>query len=464
MRLAFVYPPQEICPIAFTKKIYKHYSNVGAILPPLGIAYLAAILEKKHMVKVVEGNALRLNVNEVIAELRIFRPDILLFSMLTANFQSDLRWIKELKKHINAPIIVGGPQATLYPAEILTYHCIDFCVIGEGWETLPELIDCIETKGYFEGVKGIAYRKNGEVIVTGIRQSKVTINNVPFPSRHLLPNEKYSTILSKKRPITTMMSSEGCPFNCIYCSANPDVVFRDPLKVVDEMEQCTTKYGIREILFYDEIFSLDKKRAMVICEEILRRKLDISWSIRTRPDCVNESLIKLFAKAGCIRINYGFESGDPQILKILKRDIPIAIMRDAVRWTRKENIDAFGFFMIGSPGESKESIKKTIKLAKELDLDYVQFTKVTPSPHTELYRMVQEKIGGDFLRDYTLGKEDLENLKSVNLSISSDELIYWLKNAYQSFYFRPRYIVRTLMKVKSFKELKGIIGSACALI
>ena len=172
MRLAFVYPPQEVCSIAFTKKIHKHYSNTGAILPPLGIAYLAAILEKKHLIKVVEANALHLNVTEAIGELRTFRPDILLFSMQTVNFQSDLRWIKELKKHIHVPIIVGGPQATLYPAEILTYQCIDFCVIGEGWETLPELIGCIETKGSFEGVKGIAYRKNGEVIATGTRHDQ----------------------------------------------------------------------------------------------------------------------------------------------------------------------------------------------------------------------------------------------------------------------------------------------------
>lgn len=463
MRLVFVYPAQEVCPNMFTKEIYEYNSREGVVLPHLGIAYLAAILEKKHRVKIIDGNALRLNIDEVINQLKTFKPDLLLFSILTPNFQSNLNWIKEIKKQINIPVIVGGRQAGLYPDEVLSFDCIDFCVIGDGWETLPELIDCIGEEGDFRGIKGIAYKKNGKFVATESRQSKVTIDDVPFPARHLLPNRKYNIMFAKERPITAMMSSWGCPFHCIYCDADPKVVFRSPVKVVDEMEQCVNEYGTKEILFYDEIFSLDRKRVRVICEEILRRRLNITWSMRTRADCVDQSLIKLFAQAGCIRINYGVESGDPQILKILRRDMPLAKVKDAVRWTRREGIDVIGFFMIGSPGESRQSIRKTIRLAKDLNFDYVQFTKVTPAPNTELCRMMQKERGGDFWRDYTLGKEDLKNLKPVGLRLHPDELDYWLRKAYQSFYFRPGYILKTLMKVKSFKELKALIKSALAL-
>lgn len=463
MKLVFVYPPQEVCPMFFTERIYKQNSREGAVLPPLGIAYLASILEKRHIVKIIDANALGLTVGEVINQLKIIGPDILLFSLVTTNFRTNLGWIKAIKKHIDVPVIVGGPQATVYPAETLTFEEIDFCVVGEGWETLPELIDCL-SNGNYKNVKGIALRENNKITITETRCTKLTINDVGFPARHLLPNKNYTTILSKKSPITAMMSSSGCPFNCIYCGHNHNVVFRDPLKVVDEMEECLTKYKIREILFYDEIFSLDRKRASLICQEIIRRRLDIRWSIRTRPDCVNEPLIKLFAKAGCIRINYGIESANPEILRMLKRDMTLSRMTDAVRWAKREKINVFGFFMIGFPGESKQSILKTISLATQLSLDYVQFAKLVPLPDTELYSMVKEKTGDDFWRDYVLGRVGLESFVQFALKLSAEDLDDCLKIAYRRFYFRPQYILRRLLSVKSFKELRGLVNSALALV
>ncbi|MFC1514811.1 B12-binding domain-containing radical SAM protein [Candidatus Omnitrophota bacterium] len=463
MRLAFVYPVQNVCSFAFTKAIAEQNSREGAILPPLGIAYLAAILEQKHTVRIIDANALRLSINKVVSELSAFQPEVLLFSLITSNFPNDLHWIKEIKRRIDVPVVVGGPQSSLYPAEVLAFDCIDFSVIGQAWESLPALIECLEAKGDVEAVSGIAFRKNGSLTITGTKKSAITIDDVPFPARHLLPNGNYTTILSKKRPITAMMSSSGCPFACIYCGADQDIVFRDPMNVVDEMEECVRKYGIKEILFYDDVFAVDKKRAAAICEDILRRKLDVTWSIRTRPDCVDEDIIKLFARAGCVRINYGVESADPRILRSVKRDISFGMIRDVVRWAKREGISVFGFFIIGLPGETRESIMGTIKTAKELDLDYAQFSKVVPAPQTELYRTMQKEVGGDFWRDYTLGKENIGNLMPVGSQVSPEELTSWLKKAYRDFYFRPKYIVRTLRKIESFRELRGLISSAWSL-
>jgi len=463
MRLAFVYPPQEACPAFFPKRVAAQDSREGQVLPPLGIAYLAAILEKSHKVKILDVNALRMDQNEVIGHLRLFRPDILMFSLVSTNFQSNLRWIKEIKKEIQVPVIVGGIQATFYPKEILTYECIDVCVIGDAWETLPELVGRMEEHSDLKEVNGIAYKINGDILTTAARQSAVNIDDVPFPARNLLPNEKYTTILSKRRPITAMMSSTGCPFHCIHCSSGHKVIFRNPFKVVDEMDECVHKYGIKEILFYDEIFSLDKGRVRVICEEILRRKLDVKWTIRTSANLVDEDLIMLFAKAGCIRINYGVESAEPIILDRLRKNISLEAVRNAVRWTKKFKIDALGFFMLGSPGETLGSIRKTIQFAKDLNFDFVQFTKVAPLPHTELYGMMQEATGKDFWREYTLGKEDLNNLMSIGTQVTLDELNFWIKKAYQDFYFRPGYILKTLMKVNSYAELRHLMHSAWSL-
>jgi anaerobic magnesium-protoporphyrin IX monomethyl ester cyclase len=463
MRLAFVYPPQEVCRIFYPEKIHQQYSREGAILPPLGIAYLAALLEKKHTVKIIEANALRLDVNTAIGQLRDFKPDVLLFSLLTTNFQPNLEWIKAIKKQVDLPVIVGGPQPSIYPAETLTYDEIDFCVIGEAWETLPDLLDCFAKKGDYGSVKGIAWKKNGEVLFTEKRQTKLNINDVPFPARHLLPNDSYTTILSKRRPITAMMSSSGCPFNCLYCGHSPDVVLRDPVKVVDEMEECLTKYHIREVLFYDEIFSLDKRRAVVMCEELIHRKLDISWTVRTRADLVDEPLMKLFARAGCIRINFGIEAADPEVLKMLKRHMSLSRIADAVRWAKREKIDVLGFFMIGYPGETIQGIQKTIALARRLDLDYVQISKLVTLPDTQLYAMVKKETGRDLWREYVLGRADFTSFSPLNSRLTAAELDYWLKKAYRSFYFRPRYILNRLRKITSFKEFYGLLNSAFSL-
>jgi len=463
MRLAFVYLPQEVCPNFFTEKIYKQNSREGAILPPLGVAYLAAILEKNHVVKIIDANALCLNVGEIVDQLRIFRPDVLLFSLVTTNFRISLDWIQIIARQIDVPVIVGGAQPTVYPVETLVSEEIDFCVVGEGWETLSELVDCLGYNGNCESVKGIAFRKDGKVILTEKRQSKLNIDDVAFPARHLLPNEKYTTIISKRFPITAMMSSWGCPFHCTYCGSTHRVVLRDPVKVVDEMQECSIRYKIKEIMFYDEIFSLDRERAVIICREIIRRGLDITWSIRTRADFVDEDLIKLFAKAGCIRIHYGIESADSKILKMAKRDIPLSSIIDAVLWSKREKIDVLGLFMLGLPGENRQSILKTIKLAKQLPFDYVQITKLVPMPDTELYEKTKEITGKDPWRDYVLGKGEIKGLSLFDAELSADELDDCLKKAYQSFYFRPGYIFRMLLKIKSFKELRGLVNSALAL-
>ncbi len=463
MRLAFVYPPQEVCRIFYPESIHRQYSREGALLPPMGIAYLASVLEKKHTVRIIEANVLRLSLAQVLSQLEEFKPDVLLFSLLTTNFRPNLEWIRAVKKKFPLPVIAGGPQASIYPEETLSYDEIDFCVIGEGWETLPELLEAIAAGKGCRNVRGIAGRENGAVFRTPPRESGLNINEAPFPARHLLPNQSYTTILSKRRPITAMMSSSGCPFNCLYCGHDRAVVLRDPVRVVDEMQECREKFGIKEILFYDEIFSLDKKRAEAICEELLRRRVDVTWTIRTRADLVDEPLIKLFARAGCTRINYGIESADPEILKMLNRTMSLSRIRDAVRWSRNENIDVLGFFMIGYPGETVEGIRKTAAFARELDLDYVQISKLVTLPDTEMYTIFKERTGRDLWRDYVLGKVEFSDFPSLNRELTAPELERLLKKAYRAFYLRPGYIVKRLRKITSFRELLGLVNSALSL-
>jgi radical SAM superfamily enzyme YgiQ (UPF0313 family) len=465
MRILFIFPPQQVCKAASTENVCRQNSREGAILPPLGIAYLAAIMEEEHhQVKIIDANALRLTVKEVIEEARTFNPGIISFSLVTPNFHVDLEWIRVVKSACKATVIVGGPHVTFYPRQTLTFKEIDFCVVGEGWESMPELINCLENGNDPNGVKGIAFRKGDEFIITRGREGKIDIDSAPWPARHLLPNHKYTTILSKRYPSTVMMSSSGCPFECTYCLHDKKVVFRDPVRVVDEMEECRGRFKIKEINFYDEIFSLNKQRAVLICEEIIRREMDLVWTIRTRPDCVDRELIKLFARAGCGRVHYGIESANPEVLKAVKRDIPLSLIRDVVRWTKEERMSVLGFFIIGFPGESRRNILKTVEFAKELNLDYVQINKLVPIPNTGLYDMVVRRDGVDTWMEYALGHKELSSgFAPLDSELSADDLDRWIKKSMRSFYLRPAFIFKTAMGVRSWREFRGLIHSAFAL-
>ena len=221
-------------------------------------------------------------------------------------------------------------------------------------------------------MKGIGYREGEKIILTATQPPIPKDYKLPFPARQLLPNEKYFTVISKRSPITSFLSSSGCPFSCIYCDIDRNVILRDPLDVVKEIEECVYKFGIKEIMFYDETFTLDKKRVHKICDEIIKRKIDIVWGMRTRVDCVDRELIFKMAKAGCIRANLGIESGDEEMLKFIKKYIPLGQIRKAVKWCNEAGMDVFGYFMMGLPNETRETIKKTIEFSKQLDLDYIK--------------------------------------------------------------------------------------------
>ncbi|NQT90488.1 MAG: B12-binding domain-containing radical SAM protein [Candidatus Omnitrophica bacterium] len=465
MKVSFIYTPnQRVNRCYYTEKIWKNYSENAIQLPNLGMAYLAGLLREKGFdVQFIDANVLNLAKEEIIARLNDFKPEYLLYSSITDNFQDTLSWIEEIKQDYNKPVIIGGPHMEIFPEETLTYDCIDYGVIGDGWETLPELLSALNDKKDISEVKGVCFRKDGKVVVTDPRPKHVGLEDVPFPARDLLPNEKYDTVLSKKRPITTMITTLGCPFRCTYCCTETKIRSRSAEHIVAEIEECINRYGIKEIEFYDETFTIDKKRMFKVLDLIEEKGLDFLWSIRTRADCVNREMIQRMAKAGCMRINYGIESADEKILESINRDIPPQMIKDAVKWSREAGITVFGFFMIGLPGDTKESIEKTLDLMVELDLDFVQLNKFVPIPKSEIYEDIKRDTGEDFWRDYTLGKVDLGDFKPYRIHVSPQELDDYLDKGYKMFYYRPKYIWQKLLSVRSFRELCRMASAALSL-
>jgi len=329
----------------------------------------------------------------------------------------------------------------------------------------------LENIGNFPALKkipGLVFKENGKIVNTGPKEYVTDLDGLPFPPREMLPYKKYFSLLAKKEPITTMFTSRGCPFQCAFCD-RPTMgkVFRkrSANNIVNEMEECL-KLGIQEIFIYDDTFTVDRKRVVDVCNEILKRSLKFNWDIRARVDTIDEEVLRLLKKAGCQRIHYGVEAGTEKILKVLNKKITLEQVLKAFRLTRKIGIETLAYFIIGSPTETKEDILETIKFAKKLNPDFVQITLLTPFPATRLYQQaLDEKVfKNDYWREFAKNPQKGIKTKYWTKELSNEELQNLLSYAYKQFYVRPGYIMRRLLKVRSFSELMRKIRAGLKVI
>jgi radical SAM superfamily enzyme YgiQ (UPF0313 family) len=426
-------------------------SLLGITVPPLGLAYLAAVLEKSgHLVKIIDAPVLKASLPQIERELERSQPDIIGVTSTTPTIYEALSVIRIAKKTCpNAVTVLGGPHASFLAVETLK-ECRELDVVckGEGEKTMLELAHAVEQKESLSNVKGIVLRSGESIIETAPQPWIKDLDSLPFPARHLLPMDKY-TILGKKSTIGNIISSRGCPFHCTFCESS--LLFgrvfraRSPKNVVDEMEQLINQYRPKTIEFSDDLFTLNMKRTETICDEIKRRGLDISWACSSRVDTVSRSLLRKMKRAGCILIYYGVESGSQRVLNLMKKHIKIEQIVRAIKWTKEAGIETLASFIIGFPGETRKDIEETIAFAKSLDVDYAQFSFATPYPGTELYRMAKEKglLLTEDWSQYTAGKPII----AVDSS-TKDDLTKLLRKAYQKFYLSPKLLLRHLSKCR----------------
>ncbi|MDP8298430.1 MAG: radical SAM protein [Candidatus Tantalella remota] len=450
MRFAGVFNPFKYKVHEENIRIVQKYFGM---FPPMGLAWTAAIArEAGHDVTIVDARTLELTKEETLKRLRAFDPDIIGFTMTTYMFPETLEWIKYLKKALDVPVVVGGYNLRVYPEESLIHPEIDFGVIEHALETIPGLFSALEGTCHFKDVPGLAYKENGQIKLTPV--NPVDFDKFPSPARNLLPNHLYAEFPTERKNFTVMVTSLGCPFTCSFCEAggteyNP----RSVMTVVNEMEECYHKYGIREIDIFDYDFTIDKDRTMNICQEILNRGLDILWACRSRIG-IDTDLLRLMKDAGCGRIYYGIESGSQEILDRINKGITLGQIRDAVTSTKALGIKTLGFFLIGAPGETTETIKKTVKFARELDLDYVQFSKCLAKPLTPLWDQMVRETGKDYWKDWVLGKETDRSLPRPWTDLSNPDIDRLARWAYLSFYTRSGFLWRSSLNIRSFSEFK----------
>lgn len=454
MKVALVFPP-------YKHKIFSENLSVVdeefCLAPPIMLAYVAAILEKHgHKVLLLDARALNLRKEEALSRLRLFEPDLIGFRAETYHFHDALDWVGYFKQQLNVPVVTGGVNLSLYPRETLDHPEIDYGIIGEAIESLPEFLARLENNDTYSDIKGLVYKdKRGKVIINPASEKYIDFDVYPFPARHLLPNDRYYSFISQLKNFTIMLTSTGCPFRCAFCAIHPNTVYRtrSPKSVVDEIELCYREFGVREIDFFDATFFIDKQRSSEIFRQMKQRGLKIEWSCRSRVDVVDKDILKEASMAGCRQIYYGIESVEHDVLERIKKDIKLEQVKQAIKWTKDNGIRSMGFFMVGNPGETKDSVRRTIEFAKSLDIDFIQVCRTIAKPGTELDKIMIEKTGRDYWRMHIAGDKIKGRLPTPWVSLSQKEIEVLTKEFYLKFYFRPQILLRRLLQLKSLAEL-----------
>ncbi len=464
MRIALVYPPY------FHKKFNENLQTVDdefGKYPPLNLLYVASMLKQvRHEVLLVDAYAEQLTKEEALARVRDFRPEMLGFSIHSVyNFFDTLDWLRFFKKRLSLPVLVGGITFTAYPDECMTYEEIDFGILGTARETLRAFLTEFEGKRIFASLPGVAFRKGGKVRINKISQHKEPLYLYPLPARELIRNERYYQYISKRKNFTVMLTMTGCPYKCTFCAiARVPFSIRSAESVLAEIDNCYHKHGIREIDFFDAVFTINKPRLLKICAGLKKRNYNLVWSCRSRIDNVDEELLRAMVDAGCVRIYYGIEASDDCTLKRIRKDMPLEKVHEVITLTKKHGIMPLGFFIIGNPGETRDSAERTVRYAKSLGLDYAQFSMMLGKPNTPLYETIMKDLGYDFWREYILGNVPEQPLPNPYTELSPEEILALTKQAYVRFYFTPTILAKTLLGVKSLDEFKRYVKAGLKMV
>ncbi|MCJ7692898.1 MAG: B12-binding domain-containing radical SAM protein [Sedimentisphaerales bacterium] len=424
--------------------------------PPIGLLYVATSIRENsnHEVEVLDASVDKLSIEQIGEKIKKSDPDIVGMTLSTFSLLECIR-IAKLAKEIDPKtrVIVGGIHVYIYPRETIELGCFDYGVLGEAEHSIIRILDKIEKNESLSGIKGIVYKENGNIIETGQPELITDLDSIAFPDRTLLPYKRYNSLIAKVNPISIMITSRGCPCKCVFCDRphlGKHFRVRSADNVVDEFEDCY-KLGIKEILVYDDTFTINQQRVIDICKKIIERDIKIYWGIRARVDTVNEEMLGLLKKAGCVRINYGVESGDPEVLRGLKKGITLEQVEKAFYLTKKHGIDALAYFMIGCPGDTKKTIEETLRFAKKIKPSYAHFTILMPFPSTKVYADALQKgfIKRDFWREFARNPVSDFEIPVYEEHFKRHELVKLLGQCNRRFYFRLSYIIRELFKKRT---------------
>jgi anaerobic magnesium-protoporphyrin IX monomethyl ester cyclase len=419
------------------------------VVPPLGLAYLAAVLRQAgYQVKIKDAFAEGMGWEEFAAYLAIEKPEILGLTSISTTIDQAFKAIRLARPHVRT-IIMGGPHISVWGQKVFA-QCpdIDLGVVGEGEETIVELVDAIAGAASPEGIPGVI----GRDFVSPPRRLIRNLDGLPFPARDLLPLHRYIYPFSHGKHVTTLFTSRGCPYHCIFCDKS---IFgsnwrgRSADNILAELDEIYQIYGLRSLVIYDDLFTLDEKRVHKICEGILARGYKLDWKCESRVNLVDLETLKLMKRAGCSLIAYGVESGNQKGLDYINKNITLDQIRQAFALTHAAGLDTLAYFILGIPVETYEDEVRTIQLACELNPTYAQFATLSPYYGTRLYQEAVEKGWYQELDVKNPADQDLRRPAIISPNWSAENLEKILRRAHLFFYLRPSYIFRRITTVKS---------------
>jgi radical SAM superfamily enzyme YgiQ (UPF0313 family) len=401
MRILLIFPPNVDAVEPFKSSRVKPPPLMWGY--PLGLGYLAAVLKRKGFeVSIVDACFDGLTMDETLARVKEYKPDLVGIGSLTHVLKSSIELARKIKLFDpQIKVVFGGPHATYDWDNLLKLDFIDYIVIGEGEETFSELCSRLKERAPVDQVQGIAYRAtSGERKKTQFRPLIEDLDKLPFPERELVDFRKYIKSYGVLEKSVDVMSSRGCTNRCVFCSSSH--LFgrwrtRSPENIICELKELISKYPeIRSINFMDDDFTADKGRVLKLCGLLVAEGLNkYNWVCLARVDQLDEEMVRAMRSAGCRRVHLGIESGSPEILKNINKRISLDQARTAVRLLTKAGIEAYSFFMVGHPGETQESIRLTKKFAKELKSANTGFfvTQVFPGTRLEELQPVADWLG-----------------------------------------------------------------------
>jgi radical SAM superfamily enzyme YgiQ (UPF0313 family) len=408
---------------------------------------LGAVAEKAgHQVTITDCQAEKLTYETFTARIAQTPSDIIGVTATTLLYKSAMKLITIAKQaHPRAVTMLGGSHGTFWDENALNeYPSLDVVVRREGERTFIELLEKIQAQESLANVLGITYRNGDKIVRNADRPFIDDLDSIPFPAHHLMPLE---SLKRDGKILFPLISSRGCVFWCDFCSTvrmfGRGYRWRSPKNVVDEMQLVHGKYGVKQVTFYDDAFTVDRNRVLKICEELHERKLDMMWDCGTRVDMVDRELLQTMRNAGCFAVWLGVESGSEAILGAMNKSIKLDQTRKAYKTAHEVGLMTIANVVLGFPGETEKTAKETIRFVKELNPDDVGFYVATPYPGTPMYEEVKKN---GWLRVTDFDKYDTAGPTFETPSLSMEALAKLRYKAYQDFYLRPSYVFKMMRK------------------
>ncbi|MDD5254684.1 MAG: radical SAM protein [Candidatus Omnitrophica bacterium] len=468
MRILLIDPP-----VGFREAGGEHgnFKQVLNKIPSLGLAYLAGSVRKAGHTVAIFDLTLRFRRDDFLRAVRDFAPQAVGITATTPTLPNAV-YIASLAREAvpGVTVIGGGAHVTACPKDSLAAGAFDYLVIGEGEETLCELLGCLEQAGgrNLDEVAGIAFRRKDETVLTPPRRRIEGLDALPFPARDLLPpltSYQPTPASYRKLPLAVIMTSRGCPSQCGFCDR---AVFGEKFRqrsvdnVMGEIEEVVGRYGAREVRFFDDTFTLDPRFVEEICGRLAKFRPRLPWTCLTKVISVTPEILLMMRRAGCWQVLFGLESGDDFILERLGKCTTVEKNRTAVAWAKAAGLSVRADFLVGSPWETVETFGRTVAFAKSLPLDFAHFNKFVPYPGTAIYK---ELVARGYRFDFGRGSyiNNHSDFVYVPEKIGKERYAMMLNRAYRDFYLRPGYLLARLLSIRTMDELCGHIKGAISI-